>query len=95
MTKKYTLDTITTGESWACRFRTQTFVLADGSLADNTSTAPGEPAQGTLGVYQGIGVISVRDTNSRRVVVQDTASGREFVVDEQDTWDYDRAVYVD
>lgn len=93
MMNKYNLDTITVGSSWACRFRTQTFVDAQGHPADNSNTQPGEAAQGTLGEYEGIGVIKLRDTESRRVVVEDVQSGREFVVDECDTWDYDRAEY--
>lgn len=94
MTEKYTLDTITPGFSWACKFRVQTFVLEDGTLADNTNLSPGEPAQGQLSSYEGIGVIKIRDVENRRVVVEDVESHRDFVVDEADTWDYDRAVYV-
>ena len=70
-------------------------ITAEGELADNTNISPGEPAQGAPGEYTSIGVIRIRDLENRRLVVQDTRSDREFVVDEADTWDYDTVEYAD
>ena len=91
----FNLDTITPGSSWGCRFRTQTFIDEQGAPVDNTGLQPGEAAQGTPGEYTSIGIIRIRDTQNRRLVVVDVATGRDFVVDERDTWDYDRVEYAD
>ena len=82
------IEDIPAGESWACRFRTTTFVDAEGEpVTANLQLGqahPGEPK-----VYEGIGIIQVRDVEQRRVQLQDTTSLRQFTVNFDDCWDVD------
>lgn len=84
----------TPGVSYACKFRTMTFL-------DNTGTpiraqlAQGQAHPGAPGVYESIGIIHVRDLEQNLVKVIDTASEHEFVVSSEDVWDIDLIEWVD
>jgi hypothetical protein len=90
----YTLDTITLGESWACKFTTTTFVDA-GGRALRASLSPGEPHPGTPQEYTSVGVIRKRDTESQLVEVVDVASELTFVVPWSNCTDIDRVEWTD
>lgn len=77
------------GESWACRFRIQTFLTPEG-LPMHTQLQPGQAHPGHPGIYQGLGVIEIRDSQNRRLRVWDTALSRSFTVSWDDCWDVDR-----
>jgi len=83
------IQDIPAGESWACRFRVTTFVDSEGAPV-STSLQPGEVHPGTPQLYEGIGIIQVRDTENRRVQLQDVDSLAVFTVNFEDTWDVDR-----
>lgn len=82
---KHTLETISAGSSYACRFRVNTLVNAQG-VPPEVNDSPLTP-----GEYTSIGVIARRDLENRRVSVIDTATGRQFTVDFDDCWDVDVA----
>ena len=85
------IEAITPGESYACKFRVTVMLDALGRPAPNLSDQPlaGE------GEYESLGVLVQRDLNSRRVVVHDDASKRDFVVSFDDIWDIDRIEWQD
>ena len=80
---------IPAGESWACRFKTTTFLGADGQPVAARNLALGQAHPGSPGVYEGIGVIQVRDLENNRVQLQCTKSLVLFTVDFADCWDVD------
>lgn len=80
---------IPAGESWACRFKTTTFLDANGLPIEAYNLALGSAHPGKPGVYEGIGVIQVRDLDQSRVQLQCTASLKQFTVDFADCWDID------
>lgn len=82
------IEDIPAGESWACRFRTTTFVDANG-VPMNPNLQLGQAHPGLPGVYEGIGVIQVRDTANRRVQLQDVESMQQYTVSFDDCWDVD------
>ena len=86
--KQLTLDELPQGTSWATRFRTKTF-LKDGVPVTAHNLAVGQPHPGTPGVYEGLGVIAVRDTQKQMLEVIDTASQQRFTVSYDDCWDWD------
>lgn len=90
---EYSLDDVTAGESWGCRFRINTMLDAEGVPLDTKYLQPGDAAPGTPGVYESTGVIRVRDRDSRQLLVLDMQSPREFVVSYDDVWDVDRVEY--
>lgn len=92
---KLTMDDLTPGSSWGCRFTTHTFCDAQGVPVRNTNLQIGQAHAGTPQTYTSWGVISIRDTESRRLSVIDHATGMEFVIDEDNAWDYDRVEYVE
>jgi hypothetical protein len=47
------------------------------------------------GMYEGIGVIQVRDTASEHVQLKDEKSGKEFIVPFKQIWDIDTAEFTD
>mgnify|MGYP001090572958 CR=1 FL=1 len=77
------------GESWACRFRTTTFLDNDGTPVAAQNLQLGQAHPGTPGVYEGIGVIQVRDVENQRVQLQDVESLQQFTVSFDDCWDVD------
>lgn len=80
---------IPAGESWACRFRTTTFLDEQGKPILNAQLQLGQTHPGTPGVYEGIGVIQVRDSANERVQLQDVETLEQFTVDFADCWDVD------
>lgn len=86
---------IPAGESWACRFRVQTFLDAEGLPVTARNLAIGQSHPGTPGVYEGIGVIQVRDLDLERVQLQDTKTLLTFTVSFEDTWDADTIEWVE
>lgn len=89
--KTYTFDDVQPGTAWACRFRTRALVYPDGTIFDSRGLVPGQalPKSVTPGMYESLGVISVRDVENRKVIVKDTRSEFEFALDVDNTWDYD------
>lgn len=90
---EYTFDTITQGESWACKFKVVTWCDAQGQPTE-ADLAPGEAHPGTPQEYIGLGVIHERDVDKRLLRVQDTASNWMFTVEESAAWDFDRVEFV-
>ena len=80
---------IPAGESWGCRFRTTTFLNAEGEPVSSAGLQLGQAHPGTPGVYEGIGIIQVRDIDAGRVQLQDVASLEQFTVKFDDCWDID------
>lgn len=85
-----TIHNITAGESWACRFRTTTFLDANGAPVKVSNLQLGQAHPGKPGLYESIGIIQVRDTAQGVVQLEDTQSHQQFVVDFEDCWDIDR-----
>jgi len=83
------IQDIPVGESWACRFRTTTFLDAQGKPVEAYNLAVGQAHPGNPGVYEGIGVIQVRDLDNQRVQLQDVETLKQFTVDFADCWDVD------
>jgi hypothetical protein len=81
----YEMTELETGKSYACRFRVNTVLDADGN--------PASPLTGTnpdrAGEYEGLGVIKKRDVEQRLVELEDTTSRLSFVVSWDDCWDID------
>lgn len=88
-----TFDDITPGNSYACKFRTTTLCNDEGAPVDTRNIQLGQRVQGKPMTYEGIGIIRVRDTESRMLRVVDSQHHIEFVVPETDTWDYDTVHY--
>ena len=80
---------IPAGESWACRFKTTTFLDADGNPVAARNLALGQAHPGAPGVYESIGVIQVRDLENQRVQLQCVSTFNQFTVDFADGWDVD------
>jgi hypothetical protein len=79
------IQDIIPGESYACKFRVETMLDTLGRPAPNLSDTP---LAGTKS-YQGLGVITARDTEQQLVELQDTLSKKLFVVPYTDIWDVD------
>ena len=88
------IEDIPVGESWACRFRTTTFLDEDG-MPRSANLQLGQAHPGTPGLYEGIGVIQVRDLENQRVQLQDTASLQQFTVSFDDCWDVDTIEWIE
>lgn len=86
---------IPVGESWACRFRVQTFLNDDGVPVSAHNLAIGQSHPGKPGVYEGVGVIQVRDLDNERVQLQDVKTLLQFTVPFEDTWDVDTIEWVE
>lgn len=84
-----TIDDIPAGESWACRFRTTTFLDAQGAPVRAKNLQLGQAHPGEPREYTSIGVIQVRDTENRRLQLQDIKSLEQFTVSYDDCWDVD------
>lgn len=85
------IEDITPGLSYACRFRVTTMLDTLGRPAPNLSDTP---LQGP-GEYEGLGVIKIRDLDSRQVKLNDTVTGKDFVVDFDNIWDIDTVDWQD
>jgi hypothetical protein len=91
----YTIEDCVPGETWACKFTTQTFVDHNGRPIRVTNLQPGQAHPGQLGEYTSIGVIRKRDTVNHLVEVVDVSTELDFVVPFSATSDVDRAEFVD
>ena len=78
------IEDITPGKSYACKFRVETMLDTFGRVPGLSDT----PLKG-VGTYEGLGVLTQRDTNKRLVKLQDEKSKKEFVVSFDDIWDVD------
>ena len=83
------IQDIPVGESWACRFRTTTFVDAQGAPVTSKNLQPGEAHPGTPEVYESVGVIQVRDLDNQLVQLQCVESLQVFTVKAEDCGDGD------
>lgn len=93
---EHTIESITAGESWGCRFRTQTFVNSQGQPIDTRNLQVGQPVKdGAPGWYEGFGVIQTRDTARKLVEVYDREHDRTWIVGWNDCWDIDAIEWVD
>ena len=91
MTEKQNLtpNDITSGELWACQYRTTRMLGLDGEPVRNL--AVGETARGP-GLYESTGVIVVRDRANQRLEIVDIHDQSRHVVNYADVWAIDRAV---
>ncbi len=80
---------IPAGTSWACRFKTTTFINSAGEPVQAHNLTPGTPHPGTPGVYESIGVIQVRDLEQQRVQLQCINTLAQYTVSFDDCWDVD------
>lgn len=80
---------IPAGSSWACRFRTTTFLDSQGQPVTARNLALGQAHPGVPGEYTSIGVIQVRDVDNQRVQLQCVESLQQFTVAFEDCWDVD------
>ncbi|MBO01709.1 MAG: hypothetical protein CMG35_03610 [Candidatus Marinimicrobia bacterium] len=82
------IEDIPAGESWACRFKTTTFVDPKTNEAvEEKNLAIGQAHRGIPKTYESIGLIQVRDTDTRIVQLLDTVSNITFKVPFDDCWD--------
>jgi hypothetical protein len=88
----FTVNDITAGETWACKYRTTRMLGHDGKPVANLKA--GETAQGP-GLWESIGVILVRDRENRRLEVRDLQDSTTHIIDYGDAWDIDRAVIIE
>ena len=88
------LKDITVGESWACKFSTTTFLDEQGEPVQAKNLALGQQHPGMPGEYESLGVIKVRDLETKMVTVVDTKTQREFSVPWDNCWDVDTVEWV-
>ena len=84
------IEDIEVGKSYACKFKVETMLDQFGrppNLSDVPLKGPG--------MYEGVGVIQVRDTAGKRVQLKDEKSKKEFVVPFSQIWDVDEVEWVD
>jgi hypothetical protein len=89
-----TMDDITPGTSWGCKFRVTTFCDDEGRPVSAPNLQLGQAHPGKPAQYESWGVIAKRDLENRRMIVVDAETLIDFVVEEADAWDYDRVEYV-
>lgn len=85
------IEDVKPGNSYACKFKVKTMLDTLGRPAPNLSDTPlkGE------GMYEGVGVLSARDMNTRLVRLIDEKTEKEFVVSFDDIWDIDVVEWTD
>ena len=91
----YTIQDCVPGETWACKFTTQTFVDSNGRAVRVTNLQPGQAHPGTIAEYTSVGVIRKRDSEKQLVEVVDASTQLDFVVPWSACEDVDRAEFVD
>ena len=82
---------IEVGKPYACKFKVEVMLDMNDKPHPNLSDTP---LKGP-GVYEGLGIINVRDTKSQLVELQDEKSKKTFVVPFSDIWDIDTVDWVD
>lgn len=86
----YSIQDCKPGTSWAARFRVYTWLDHEGTPTDSPQGLElGEASNASIGEYKSLGVITTRDLDNALVLVQDTATTRQFVVKTADIWDID------
>ena len=83
----YNIHDIEQGKTYACKFKIEIMLDTLGrpmGIDDTPFDAPG--------LYEGIGVIKIRDIENKQVQVVDEKTGKEFVLSFDDIWDVDDAV---
>lgn len=88
------IEQLEPGKSYACRFKTETFLNSEGYPVDAVLQL-GEAHPGTPGTYTSVGIIRTRDLAQCRVELIDTQSQRTFVVSTDSVWDIDSVEWVD
>lgn len=83
------IEDIPVGESWACRFRTTTFLDENQKPVESQNLQLGQAHPGVPGEYESIGVIQVRDRENKRVQLQCVETLKQFTVAFEDCWDID------
>jgi hypothetical protein len=81
------IQDIPQGESWACRFRTVTFLDPQGQPLEARNLQLGQAHPGQPGVYESVGVIQIRDLEQGLIQVWDPTSQQQFVVRFEDCED--------
>lgn len=84
------IEDIRPGESWACKFKTVTFLDSAGTPVSAPNLALGQSHPGMPGNYTSVGIIQIRDIENNRVQLQDVESQKQFTVAFEDCWDVDR-----
>ena len=84
------IQDIEVGKSYACKFKVETMLDTYGrppGLSDTPLKGPG--------LYEGFGVIEIRDSEKEMVQIVDEKSSKKFVVPFKDIWDIDTVDWVD
>lgn len=84
------IQDIEVGKSYACKFKVETMLDTYGrppGLSDTPLKGPG--------LYEGFGVIEIRDSEKEVVQIVDEKSSKKFVVPFKDIWDIDTVDWVD
>ncbi len=89
------MEDIPSGESWACRFKTTTFVDPDTGMAvEDKNLAVGAAHRGLPSEYTSIGLIQIRDSDTKIVQVLDTVSSITVKVPFEQCWDLDTVEWI-
>jgi|TARA_B110000495_G_scaffold525_1_gene354 hypothetical protein len=89
------MEDIPAGESWACRFKTTTFIDKESRLAvQDKNLAVGQAHKGIPGDYESIGLIQIRDVANSIVQLLDTVTDITFKVDFKDCWDIEEVEWI-
>tara|TARA_B100000780_G_scaffold266207_1_gene222261 strand:+ start:125 stop:424 length:300 start_codon:yes stop_codon:yes gene_type:complete len=89
------MEDIPAGETWACRFKVQTFIDPKTKMAvEEKNLAVGQAHRGIPGDYESIGLIQIRDTDTKIVQLLDTVSQITFKVDFDKCWDLDTVEWI-
>lgn len=87
----YKIEDIQAGKSYGCKFKVTTMLDTLGRPAPNLSDVP---LKGP-GLYEGFGIIQIRDLETKMVELYDTTSRKTFRVEFENIWDIDDVEYVD
>ena len=79
------IKNVVEGQSYACKFRSTTLLDLEGQ----------PHPQGSIGDYEGVGVILRRDLDAALVRLADQKTGQEFVVGFDNIWDVDTIEWID
>jgi hypothetical protein len=88
------IEDIPAGQSWACRFKITTFVDKEGNAVQDKNLQPGQAHRGLPGDYESVGIIQVRDVETKIVQLLDTVSNIEFKVPFDNCWDIDEIEWI-
>ena len=84
----YDIHDIEQGKTYACKFKIEIMLDTLGRPMGIDEA----PFLGVPSLYEGIGVIKIRDIENKQVQVVDEKTGKEFVLSFDDIWDVDDAV---